>query len=93
MAKSRRSNREKRLREIRREIVEPVYQKKDEAKLAAPEAALAASKLLVRVPASTSMEVVTLSINGATLTALTNNMDISLHSSNICILLLCIVIN
>ena len=31
-----RSKREKRLRAIRREIVEPFYQKKDEAKFAAP---------------------------------------------------------
>ncbi|XVF38996.1 hypothetical protein PTKIN_Ptkin01aG0000300 [Pterospermum kingtungense] len=45
MAKSMRSKREKRLRAIRREIVEPFYQKKDEAKLAAQEAALAAPKL------------------------------------------------
>ncbi|GFS44787.1 uncharacterized protein LOC130792511 [Actinidia eriantha] len=50
MAKSLRSKREKRLRAIRREIVvrEPIYEKKEAAKLAAQEAALAAPKLLVR---------------------------------------------
>lgn len=47
MAKSIRSKREKRLRAIRREIVEPFYDKKDAAKLAAQEAALAAPKLPV----------------------------------------------
>ncbi|XP_022728130.1 uncharacterized protein LOC111283774 [Durio zibethinus] len=57
MAKSMRSKREKRLRAIRREIVEPFYQKKDEAKLAAQEAALAAPKLPVRAPDTGSMQV------------------------------------
>ncbi|KAK8579687.1 hypothetical protein V6N13_142858 [Hibiscus sabdariffa] len=52
MAKSMRSKREKRLRAIRREIVEPFYQKKDDAKMAAIEAALAAPKL----PAPASMQ-------------------------------------
>ncbi|KAB1221565.1 hypothetical protein CJ030_MR2G027122 [Morella rubra] len=53
MAKSLRSKREKRLRAIRREIVEPFYDTKDAAKLAAQEAALAAPKLpqiLHRIP-------------------------------------------
>ena len=45
-----RSKREKRLRAIRREIVEPFYQKKDEAKFAA----LAAPKLPAPAPASAS---------------------------------------
>ncbi|KAK3005564.1 hypothetical protein RJ639_015809 [Escallonia herrerae] len=48
MAKSMRSKREKRLRAIRREIVEPIYEKKEAAKLAAQEAALNAPKLPVR---------------------------------------------
>ena len=52
MAKSMRSKREKRLRAIRREIVEPFYQKKEDAKLAALEAALAAPKLPDSAPAS-----------------------------------------
>ncbi|CAL0324804.1 unnamed protein product [Lupinus luteus] len=55
MAKSLRSKREKRLRAIRREIVEPLYEKKDAAKLAAQEAALAAPKLPVR-PTKTAMD-------------------------------------
>ncbi|XP_021901617.1 uncharacterized protein LOC110817405 [Carica papaya] len=76
MAKSMRSKREKRLRAIRREIVEtqPFYQKKDEAKLAAQEAALAAPKLPVRpIPgSSTSMEITTTT----TPTTTTNSMDV-----------------
>ncbi|KAJ4842093.1 hypothetical protein Tsubulata_007938 [Turnera subulata] len=44
MAKSIRSKREKRLRAIRRDMVEPFYDKKDAAKLAALEAALSAPK-------------------------------------------------
>ncbi|CAK7335943.1 unnamed protein product [Dovyalis caffra] len=48
MAKSMRSKREKRLRAIRRDLVQPIYDKKDEAKLAALEAALAAPKLPVK---------------------------------------------
>lgn len=59
MAKSMRSKREKRLRAIRREIVEPFYEKKDEAKFAAQEAALAAPKLPVRSPKTNSMEIAT----------------------------------
>ncbi|XP_010538284.1 PREDICTED: uncharacterized protein LOC104812696 [Tarenaya hassleriana] len=52
MAKSMRSKREKRLRAIRRDIVqkETFHQKKEDAKLAALEAALAAPKLPVRQP-------------------------------------------
>ncbi|KAL9227981.1 hypothetical protein vseg_003609 [Gypsophila vaccaria] len=48
MAKSIRSKREKRLRALRREMVEPLYEPKDAAKLAAQAAALAAPKLPVR---------------------------------------------
>ncbi|KAJ4975453.1 hypothetical protein NE237_000559 [Protea cynaroides] len=48
MAKSLRSKREKRLRTLRREIVEPFYEKMNDAKLAAQEAALHAPKLPVR---------------------------------------------
>lgn len=54
MAKSLRSKREKRLRAIRREIVEPLYETKDAAKLAAQEAALAAPKVPVRLPPSST---------------------------------------
>ena len=56
MAKSLRSKREKRLRAIRREIVEPFYDKKEAAKLAAQEAALAAPKLEVPSKPNTAME-------------------------------------
>ncbi|XP_027088082.1 uncharacterized protein [Coffea arabica] len=76
MAKSMRSKREKRLRAIRREMVEPLYQKKEEAKLAAQEAALNAPKLPVRshntdassmdlttMPSSTSTNDVEMAIN------------------------------
>lgn len=49
MAKSMRSKRKRRLRSLRRVIVEPFYDKKEAAKLAAQEAALAAPKLPVRV--------------------------------------------
>ncbi|PKA52235.1 hypothetical protein AXF42_Ash010131 [Apostasia shenzhenica] len=49
MAKSMRSKRKKRVRSLRREIAEPFYEKKEAAKLAAQEAALAAPKLPVRV--------------------------------------------
>ncbi|KAF6136631.1 hypothetical protein GIB67_016087 [Kingdonia uniflora] len=48
MAKSQRSKREKRLRTLRREITIPYYEKKDDAKLAAQDLALAAPKLPVR---------------------------------------------
>ncbi|XP_042477815.1 uncharacterized protein LOC122059197 [Macadamia integrifolia] len=63
MAKSMRSKREKRLRTLRREIVEPFYEKKEDAKLAAQEAALAAPKLPVRPikSNSTKMEITAIS--------------------------------
>jgi len=48
MAKSMRCKREKRLRAIKREMVAPLYEKKEEAKYAALEAALNAPKLPVR---------------------------------------------
>ncbi|KAI5650269.1 hypothetical protein M9H77_36274 [Catharanthus roseus] len=66
MAKSMRSKREKRLRAIRREIVEPLYQKKEEAKLAAQEAALNAPKLPVRetkTNTSAAMEIIAAASN------------------------------
>ncbi|XXG82593.1 hypothetical protein AAC387_Pa10g0506 [Persea americana] len=45
MAKSLRSKRKKRLRTLRREIVQPLYDEKEAAKLAVQEAALHAPKL------------------------------------------------
>ncbi|RDX68337.1 hypothetical protein CR513_52683 [Mucuna pruriens] len=70
MAKSLRSKREKRLRAIRREIVEPLYEKKEAAKLAAQEAALAAPKLEVPSKSNTAMDVSTSSN--------TTNMDMEM---------------
>uniref|UniRef100_A0A7C8YI28 Uncharacterized protein n=1 Tax=Opuntia streptacantha TaxID=393608 RepID=A0A7C8YI28_OPUST len=67
MAKSLRSKREKRLRAIRREIVEPLYEKKEAAKLAAQEAALAAPKLPVRSSNSSSMDATPSSTTNATM--------------------------
>ncbi|XP_057414995.1 uncharacterized protein LOC130709881 [Lotus japonicus] len=63
MAKSMRSKREKRLRAIRREMVEPFYDKKEAAKLAAQQAALAAPKLVVPTPSVTAMEASTSAID------------------------------
>lgn len=48
MAKSLRSKRKQRLKAVRRELAEPIYDKKELAKLAATEAALAAPKLPVK---------------------------------------------
>ncbi|OWM83849.1 uncharacterized protein LOC116206211 [Punica granatum] len=68
MAKSLRSKKEKRLRAIRRELVEPFYDKKEAAKLTALEAALAAPKLPVRPnpnAGSSSMDVTAASADAA----------------------------
>ncbi|GER46552.1 alpha/beta-Hydrolases superfamily protein [Striga asiatica] len=65
MAKSLRSKREKRLRAARRELVEPIYDKKEAAKLAAQEAALAAPKLPVRPPPSKNMDIASASLFGS----------------------------
>ncbi|GER50816.1 3-isopropylmalate dehydratase large subunit, partial [Striga asiatica] len=65
MAKSLRSKREKRLRAVRRDLVEPIYDKKDAAKLAAQEAALAAPKLPVRPFPSANMDVVSTSVTNS----------------------------
>ncbi|KAF3949692.1 hypothetical protein CMV_024474 [Castanea mollissima] len=54
MAKSMRSKRVKRLRAIRRDMVEPFYDNKDAAKLAAQEAALSAPKLPARASSSST---------------------------------------
>lgn len=82
-----RSKREKRLRAIRREIVEPYYDKKEAAKLAAQEAALAAPKLQVSVPSTTTMEVSTSSINNNPMGIISlvyrnfNKLKLILHSA------------
>ncbi|KNA05005.1 hypothetical protein SOVF_194250 [Spinacia oleracea] len=80
MAKSLRSKREKRLRAIRREIVEPFYENKDAAKLAAQQAALSAPKLAVRNTNNTSMDV-TSSLPPSTSNLTSNlSMDIDMTS-------------
>lgn len=84
MAKSMRSKREKRLRAIRREIVsaDPITQKKEDAKLAAQEAALAAPKVPVRSP-STTNRTAAMAIESAPTTSndKDNNMGICLFPS------------
>lgn len=54
MAKSLRSKKKKRLRTLRRDIAKPFYDKKEAAKLAAQEAALAAPILPLPTPTATS---------------------------------------
>ncbi|KAI4332090.1 hypothetical protein L6164_017027 [Bauhinia variegata] len=83
MAKSLRSKREKRLRAIRREIVEPLYEQKDAAKLAAQEAALAAPKLPVRPsPNTSSMDISTSNNDSTSTTTLATNMDVEMGDGN-----------
>lgn len=80
MGKSIRSKREKRLRAIRRDIVEPLYQKKEDAKLAAQEAAFNAPKLPVReikTNTSAAMEIV-----AAASSANTTDMDVEMTDRN-----------
>lgn len=74
-----RSKREKRLRAIRREIVEPFYQKKDEAKMAAIEAALAAPKLPASSPPSGSMQLEEQVIAPSSATTNLNSMGIYIY--------------
>ncbi|CAI8617705.1 unnamed protein product [Vicia faba] len=76
MAKSMRSKREKRLRAIRREIVQPFYDEKEAAKLSAQEAALAAPKLQVPVRSSNTMEISTSTVDN------TNRMDVDMADDN-----------
>ncbi|KAK8691705.1 hypothetical protein V6N13_075204 [Hibiscus sabdariffa] len=80
MAKSMRSKREKRLRAIRREIVEPFYQKKDDAKMAAIEAALAAPKL--PAPASMQLEQQVAAPDSTTTPPNLNSMEVEMDDSD-----------
>ncbi|MBA0810787.1 hypothetical protein Gohar_002746 [Gossypium harknessii] len=82
MAKSMRSKREKRLRAIRREIVEPFYQKKDEAKMAAIEAALAASKLPASSPPAGSMQLEEQVTAPSSATTNLNSMEVEMADSD-----------
>lgn len=81
MAKSLRSKKEKRLRAIRREIVEPFYDKKEAAKLAAQEAALAEPKLQVSLPSNTAMDAST-STNNTNMGILSSLLLYSLPSAS-----------
>ncbi|KAI7755950.1 hypothetical protein M8C21_014551 [Ambrosia artemisiifolia] len=75
MAKSMRCKREKRLRAIKREMVAPIYEKKEEAKLAALEAAMNAPKLPVRTRPDESA-----AMDASTLTAA--DMDVEMDEGN-----------
>ncbi|XP_050261930.1 uncharacterized protein LOC126706480 [Quercus robur] len=76
MAKSMRSKRVKRLRAIRRDMVEPFYDNKDAAKLAAQEAALSAPKLPARA-SSTSTTTTTTTTTTAAMDLVTTNITTS----------------
>ncbi|KAK6916040.1 hypothetical protein RJ641_018901 [Dillenia turbinata] len=80
MAKSLRSKREKRLRSIRREIVEPIYDKKETAKLVAQAAALAAPKLPVKPTRNSSSSA--MGTAPTTSYASTSAMDVEMTESN-----------
>lgn len=81
MAKSLRSKKEKRLRAIRREIVEPFYDKKEAAMLAAQEAALAEPKLQVSLRSNTAMDAST-STNNTNMGILSSLLLYSLPSAS-----------
>lgn len=75
--------REKRLRAIRREIVEPLYDKKEAAKLAAQEAALAAPRLPVRSHNSNDDSAAAMDLTTSTTAATTvGNMDVEMEDDN-----------
>ncbi|XP_024963455.1 uncharacterized protein LOC112503700 isoform X2 [Cynara cardunculus var. scolymus] len=76
MAKSMRSKKEKRLRAIRREMVQPLYEKKDEAKFAALEAALNAPKLPVRTRPD---ETASMDVSAAATTTTSSNADMDVE--------------
>ncbi|EXB83252.1 hypothetical protein L484_011546 [Morus notabilis] len=78
MAKSMRCKREKRLRAIRRDMVEPFYENKDAAKLAALEAAMNAPKLPVKQTTTTSSS----AMEAAEPTSAANGMDIEMADDN-----------
>ncbi|KAL7107405.1 hypothetical protein ACP275_06G052000 [Erythranthe tilingii] len=82
MAKSMRSKREKRLRAIRRELVEPIYDKKDAAKLAAQDDALAAPKLPVKHIPTVDSAANELIAAAATSFANHNGIDVEMADGN-----------
>ncbi|XP_075672784.1 uncharacterized protein LOC142642309 [Castanea sativa] len=85
MAKSMRSKRVKRLRAIRRDMVEPFYDNKDAAKLAAQEAALSAPKLPARASSSTTTTTTTAAMDLVTTnitTSSANAMEMEMADGN-----------
>ncbi|RWR93353.1 hypothetical protein CKAN_02260100 [Cinnamomum micranthum f. kanehirae] len=76
MAKSLRSKRKKRLRTLRREIVQPLYDEKEAAKLAVQEAALNAPKLPIP-PSYKSSSITT--------TTTTTDMDVEMADGGIAV--------
>lgn len=75
MAKSMRSKRVKRLRAIRRDMVEPFYDNKDAAKLAAQEAALSAPKLPARASSSSTTTTTTAAMDLVTTNITTSSVN------------------
>ncbi|KAK4564534.1 hypothetical protein RGQ29_006559 [Quercus rubra] len=85
MAKSMRSKRVKRLRAIRRDMVEPFYDNKDAAKLAAQEAALSAPKLPARASSTSTTTTTTAAMDLVTTnitTSSVNAMDMEMADGN-----------
>ncbi|GJR13227.1 hypothetical protein Tco_1491396 [Tanacetum coccineum] len=82
MAKSMRCKREKRLRAIKREMVGPIYEKKDEAKYAALEAALNAPKLPVRTRPDNETMSLDAPADIITTTITNGDMDVEMDDGN-----------
>ncbi|CAA2977785.1 Hypothetical predicted protein [Olea europaea subsp. europaea] len=80
MAKSMRSKRKKRLRAIKRELVEPIYDKKAAAKLAVQEAALAAPKLPVKSTPTTAAS--DMDLTASTTSFIDKNTDVEMTDGN-----------
>ena len=70
-----RSKRVKRLRAIRRDMVEPFYDNKDAAKLAAQEAALSAPKLPARASSTSSTTTTTAAMDLVTTNITTSSVN------------------
>ncbi|CAM8971550.1 hypothetical protein QQ045_030107 [Rhodiola kirilowii] len=81
MAKSMRCKRVKRLRAIKRDMVEPYYEKKDEAKQTALEAALAAPKLPVREKSSAMELSASVSAPAPAAENTSNSMDLEMDDA------------
>ncbi|XP_052183013.1 uncharacterized protein LOC127795398 [Diospyros lotus] len=81
MAKSIRSKREKRLRALRRDIVQPFYDNKDAAKIAAQEAALAAPKLATR-SADNSSGTTAMDMTASAASSTSATMDVEMTEGN-----------